>query len=349
MEKNEQRAVIKYLQMKKMTPQEIHADMVTTLEGSAPAYSTVAKWCAEFKRGRTSCDETPRPGRPKSAATDEIISKIHDLVMDDRRLTINFISQTLGVSHGTIQSILTETLGLHKVSARWVPRMLTMDQKRTRVVTSEALLARFRHNPENFLARFVTMDETWVHHFDPETKRQSMEWKHKGSPPPRKFRVCASAGKVMASIFWDAEGILLVDYLDHGATINGQYYAGLIQKLRVAIKDKRRGKLSRGVLFHQDNAPVHKSHVAMVAIRDAGFELMDHPAYSPDLAPSDFFLFPKLKEHLRGKKFSCDNDVMRVTNEWLMGQEKEFFENGIRALEHRWSKCIDVQGDYVEK
>jgi [histone H3]-lysine36 N-dimethyltransferase SETMAR len=73
------------------------------------------------------------------------------------------------------------------------------------------------------------------------------------------------------------------------------------------------------------------------------------PPYSPDLAPSDFHLFPNLKEHLRGTVFSSDDDVMNAVNQWLEDQEEEFFQTGIKALEHRWTKCISVGGDYVEK
>ena len=82
----------------------------------------------------------------------------------------------------------------------------------------------------------------------------------------------------------------MIDYLEREKTVTGDYYAELIWKLRSAIKEKRRGKLSNGV-HHQDNAPAHSSAVAMAAIRECGFELLSPPAYSPDLAPSDYHVF----------------------------------------------------------
>nr|XP_032528131.1 uncharacterized protein LOC116778294 [Danaus plexippus plexippus] len=169
---------------------------------------------------------------------------------------------------------------MKKVSARWVPRMLTDEQKKKRVDISRVNLQKFQADKENFLSRFVTMDETWIHHFDPETKQQSMTWKRASSPTPKKFKVSSSAGKVMASVFWDAEGIIMVEYLEKGATITGSYYADQIRRLREAIKSKRRGKLRARVLFHQDNAPAHKAAVAMAAIEEMGFELLEHPPYS---------------------------------------------------------------------
>jgi len=168
------------------------------------------------------------------------------------------------------------------------------------------------------------------------------------SPLPRKFRVGVSARKVMVTVFWDAEEIVLVDYLEHGSTITGPYYADLIGKVLAALKENRRGKLRRGVLFHQDNAPAHTSSVALAAIRNAGFEL-HHPPYSPHLAPSDFYVFPKLKEFMKGRKFANDEDAICTANGWLEDQEPQFFYNGLRALEKRWTKCIAIAGDYDEK
>ena len=90
---------------------------------------------------------------------------------------------------------------------------------------SEQCLARLQKKTF-FLRLFVTTDETWVHYYTPETKQQSKQWKHVDSPPPKKAKAIQSAGKVMASVFWDEKGILLIDYLPTGQTITGQYYCG---------------------------------------------------------------------------------------------------------------------------
>ena len=92
----------------------------------------------------------------------------------------------------------------------------------------------------------------------------------------------------------------MLDFLPKRSTITGVYYANLLDQLRTAISEKRRGKLSKGALLQQDNARVHTCKVAMDALERNGYELIPHPAYSPDLAPSDFFLFPNLKKDIRG-------------------------------------------------
>ena len=86
----------------------------------------------------------------------------------------------------------------------------------------------------------------------------------------------------------------------------------------------------------------------MAVIHHCGFKLVEHPRYSPDLAPSNFHLFPKLKTAISGTHFQSDDDVIHAVDDFLNGQEKDFFKSGIEAGKS-WQKCIDTEGDYVEK
>ena len=207
------------------------------------------------------------------------------------------------------------------------------------------LLQRYRQDPQDFLARIVTQDETWAHHFDPETKQSSKEWRRPDESRPQMPLTSASAGKVMVSVFWDAQGVLLLDYLKKGSTVTGQYYASLIQKPRVAIKEKRRGKLSKGIMLLHDNAP---PHTIKDTIHACGCELLSHPPYSPDLTPSDFHLFSHLKKHLRGQRFQDDGDVIAAVTTRLTDHDSDFLANGLKRFESRWQRCIDLDGAYVE-
>jgi hypothetical protein len=94
-----------------------------------------------------------------------------------------------------------------------VPRLLTADQENTRMKISEQYLERFNKTKTDFVLRFIIMDETWIHHYTPESKQQSKHWTEAGRLAPKKTRSVPSAGKVMASVIWDAEGILFIDYL----------------------------------------------------------------------------------------------------------------------------------------
>ena len=91
---------------------------------------------------------------------------------------------------------------MSKVLTRWVPRMLTDDQNRTPLDISRYLLSRYEEDPGDFIVQVINQDETRVYHFDTESKMQSKQWKHLGSPHPKKFKRVHSAKKVMASIFF---------------------------------------------------------------------------------------------------------------------------------------------------
>ena len=128
----------------------------------------------------------------------------------------------------------------------------------------------------------VTMDETWLIHYDPETKQQSMEWRHSSSPRPEKFGVQKSAGKFLASTFWDQDGILLIAYLPKGQTINAEYYSFLLLQFKDILREKRRGKVTKEVLYLHDNAPAHRTLATQKKLAYLGFQCLDHPPYSPD-------------------------------------------------------------------
>jgi len=157
-----------------------------------------------------------------------------------------------------------------------------------------------------------------------------------------------SAGKVLASIFWDQEGILLIHYLPKDQTINAEYYSSLLVQLKEILKEKRRGKVTKGVLFLHDNASAHRALATQKKLAYLGFQCLDHPPYSPDLAPPDYHLFPGLKKQLKGRHFSSDAEVTAAAETWKDGQPSEFFLSGLQKLQQRAKKCIELRGEYVE-
>lgn len=349
MDKVEYRAVIRYLFLKGNSPTQIKTEMDIVYGDSSPSFTTVKFWAAEFKRGRTSLGDEERSGRPRTATTDENIAQVHQMVLDDRRIKVRELAEVMKMSKERICNILTEELGMRKLSARWVPRLLTVDQKRTRMNISKAMLAMLRRCKSEFWRRLVTVDETWIHHYTPETKIQSKQWTGKGESAPKKAKVVPSAGKVMATVFWDSHGIIFIDYLEKGKTITGVYYASLLDQLKVEIAQKRPHLQKKKILFHQDNAPAHTSIVAMAKIHELRFQLLDHPPYSPDLAPSDFFLFTNLKTALGGQRFLTNEEAITFVNSYFSDKDGRYYFEGLKRWEHRWKKCVDLQGDYVEK
>ena len=197
--------------MKGKTGQEIHYELTNVYGSSAPSYAQVKFWIGEFRRGRTSLEDETRSGRPSDATDEEMYNKVRDLVYSDRRVKVEEIANALHISHGSVSTILHDRLGMRKLTARWVPKSLSDEQMATRASVCSALLKSFR-SKDDFLLRLVTADETWIHYFEPENKAQSRQWVGPGSLRPKKFKTQQSAGKVMATVFWDAKGGIMLEF-----------------------------------------------------------------------------------------------------------------------------------------
>jgi len=216
---------------------------------------------------------------------------------------------------------------LRKLSARWVPSLFTPDNKRNRETTSEQCLTLFKRNPKEFPRLFVTVDETWYHWYTPETKEQSKQWTLPDEPGPKNAKSVPSAGKVMATVVWDSQGVIYIDYLEKGKTVTGLYYAELLGRFAAELQKIRPHLAKKKVLFHHDNAPAHTSALPKAKLVELGYELLPLPPYSPDLAPCDFFLFPNLKKSLAGQKFASKEEVVAATEAYFADLEKTYFSD----------------------
>ncbi|GBP10736.1 Mariner Mos1 transposase [Eumeta japonica] len=166
----------------------------------------------------------------------------------------------------------------------------------------------------------------WLHHCDPEIKLQPVIWKRPSSLTIKKFKASHSAGKIMGSLFWGSKGVIMLEYLDRGATISDSLYAEQIKKMRNEIRKKQRDNQVKTVLVHQDNASAHRSAVASV-----GFEILEHPPYSPDYTPSDYYLFSSSKEYLKEQGFKDDDDaVVAAIHEYLGAPDEVFYERNFK-------------------
>ena len=158
--KVEYRAVIRYLYLKGKTGQEIHCELTNVYGSSVPSYAQVKFWVGEFKLSRTSLEDETRSGRPSDATDEEMCNKVRDLVYSDRRIKVEEIANALHISHGSVSTTLHDRLGMHKLTASWVPKSLSDEQMATRASVYSALLKRFRSKEDDFRSRLVTVDES---------------------------------------------------------------------------------------------------------------------------------------------------------------------------------------------
>jgi transposase len=136
-----------------------------------------------------------------------------------------------------------------------------------------------------------------------------------------------------------------------GSTINAAAYQETLKRLEEAIRCKRAGLLIKGlgVLLLHDNARPHSAAAPVNLLNSWGWEILPHPPYSPDLASSDFYLFPKMKKHLRAQRCHSNEAVQNEVKKWLRVQDVFFFCEGLNKFIYRYGKCLNRLCDYVEK
>jgi histone-lysine N-methyltransferase SETMAR len=188
-------------------------------------------------------------------------------------------------------------------------------------------------------------DKSWVHHYDPENKRQSMECCHSGSPSVKKFKTLPSAKKVMLTIFWDASGVLYTEFLTKGSMVNSDRYCATLLSLKKRI---RRIRPERNTFIsHHDTTAPHCCAQTQDAMTSLKLTVVPHPPYSPDLALSEFWLFPKKKEMLKGQHFSFK--LRQLDAKESAANQKLSSWTDMNKRTERLKKCAAVNGECVEK
>jgi len=236
---------------------------------------------------------------------------------------------------------------MRHVSAKFRPRLLTDDQKENRVEISQELLANANGN-ENFLKNIITGDETWVYGYNVETKIQSSHWMGKGSPRPKKAGMSWSKIKVVMVVFFDWKGIVHHEFVPRGQMVNQQLYQVVLVHLRDAVCRKRPEIWENQIwMLHHDNAPAHASLIRSYLAKHQA-SIVPHPPYSLDLAPADFFLFPKLKTTLKGHCFQTIEEIQENVIRELRAITESAFQEAFLQWKKRWERCIASRGDYFE-
>ena len=173
-------------------------------------------------------------------------------------------------------------LDFRKSCSCWVPKMLSEERKKKRAASALTFVTRYSEQGDGFLSQIVTGDQTWVSHLTPESKQQSMEWRHTSSPKKRKFKQTVSTSKIMCTVFWDRQAVLLVEFLPQGATLNSATSCETMKKLRLpAIQSKR---LTRRLVLLRDNAWPHTAARTQALITSFGWEQFGHPFLQPRLS-----------------------------------------------------------------
>ncbi|UYV71475.1 hypothetical protein LAZ67_8003425, partial [Cordylochernes scorpioides] len=257
---------------------------------AALSRSRTFEWFSCFLKGWEKVNDDQHTGRPRSLQT--------------------------GLFVGLCHQIVTKDLDMIRTSSKFVPRILTEEQKKVR----------------------MDVCKNMVYQYDPETKRQCNQWIERGEPKPKKARFKKSKVKTLLVTFIDINGLVHHEFIPFGRTINQEVFFGIMRRLREAVRLKRPERWQNNDwIFHVDNARPHTAHVVLQFLAKHSTIQIPHPPYSPDLAPNDFFLYPKLKMKLKGRKFDNVDMIQAESKATLRNLSKSEFISCFDNWKKRWN------------
>ena len=341
------RAIIHFFFLRNESNTNIHRFINETYGENSIGLSTVKRWTKFFKEGKMDLEDRIRSGRPRNK---ELIKKVAALVEKNSSLSFKKIAVRLGCSQTTVKKILTMDLGLNKVSFKWIPFKLNPNQKNRRVQISKELITILENSKRK--CNILTGDETWLYY---ENSMPSV-WQRSEVKRPSQPKKTIASKKVMACVIWSISGIHCFKDLPNDKKFNSSFFSGFFfffvnfpEVLDELDEDlaKRRPKLrSKGIKLHIDNA---RPHSVQDKLDKLGISRLPHPPYSPDLAPSDFFLFGYLKNKLIGCNFDTREDLLFKSEKILKKITRDTLEKVFEEWIKRLKLCIELEGDYLPK
>lgn len=331
--------LLHYFNMKKSAA-ESHRILVEVYGEHALAEQTCRKWFARFKSGDFELEDKERPGQPKKFEDEELKS----LLDEDPCQTLQDLAELLRVDFSTVSKRL-KAMGMIQKQGNWVPYELKPRDVERRFFTCEQLLERQKR--KGFLHQIVTGDEKWIHYDNPKRRKS---WVKPGQPSTSTAKSNIHGSKLMLCIWWDQRGVIYYELLKPNETITGERYRTQLMRLTRALKEKRPeyGDRHDKIIFLHDNARPHVAKPVKTYIETTKWEVLPHPPYSPDIAPSDYHLFRSMSHGLSEEHFTSYEDCKKWVDSWIASKDDSFFRRGIRMLPERWGKVVANDGQYFE-
>ncbi len=266
-------------------------------------------------------------------------------------LTIKEMAERSTMSTHAMSQLVCKDLKLKRKCPKFIPQELSEPQKWTRMTVSQDNidLVCSQQDPEAFLRTIITGDETWVSTHEMVRKSKSLAWVGPEDGRPKKPMKSLFAKKTMMTLFFYCAGVVHIEFLEKGEKVTSARYCRTLANLKESIRKKRPLLWpDRSFLLHHDNASPHTALPTVQKMDKWGLKTLPHPPYSPDLAPCDFSIFPKFKEHLRGRTFQNLAQLQQESRKILLSMPTEVFSNAIHDMVLRWQKCVSVNGEYFE-
>lgn len=300
-------------------------------------YRTCLKWFQRFEAGEFDLEDKERSGRP----LEPIDEKLNALLEENPCQSTRELANQLNISHTSVSNHLHRMGKIIKLG-KWIPHQLTETNIINRFNTCLFLLAKYQK--KDFLWKLITGDEKWIFFENPHNNKAYLD---PGQTPPQVSKRDIHGKKVMLCVWWDTKGIIYYELLEPNQTVNADRYSSQLRRLSGALDIQRpyNGHGRRKVILQHDNARPHVAKLTKDTILELGWEVLPHPAYSPDLAPSDYYLFRSLQHSLAGQSFKNREEVKKHLDDFFAGHDPRWYREGIRKLPEKWSKVIANDGN----
>lgn len=301
----------------------------------APPESTCRSWYQRFKDGDYELVDKNRSGRPKSVEDQELKA----LLDEDPTQLLKQLAKALGVSRsGACQRL--QKMGMHLKNGLWMPQELKPRDIESRLMICKMLLQRQKQQP--FLHQIVTGDRKWIYFNDAKRKRMHDQ------PSTPEHNPELHVSRAMLCIWWDQHGVIDYELLQPDQPVNAQIYQLQIMRLNSALHEKRSDYFmtNNKVVFQHNNVRLHADLFVQQILERLEWDVLAHPALSPDITPSHYHLFPSMTYDLCDEHLESYEDTMTWLDRWIKSKEQSFFHHGIHTLEEKWQKVITNHGNY---
>ena len=231
-----------------------------------------------------------------------------------------------------------------------MPHLLTDEQKQSRVRLASQVIEKYDKCDPRHLEEIVTVDEIWIFHFQPDSKAKSKVLVSPEGDRPVIARHCKTSNRMLYAIFSDLKGPVLQIPVPKGSSVTGKFYRESVLTQLFDFYQKRRPCTGvRGIKLLHDNAPAHKSATVQEYLKESWLDVLDHPPYSPNLSPCDFWLFPRLKEMLAGHhRFESRCGIGSAVYQCLQHIPKEDYWAAFQKWVDWCKMCVEADGAYFE-
>ena len=335
-----QRYVIAFFHRQQMSAQDIQTKLAEVYGSQAYQIGSVTYWIRQIILGRENLHDEPKREKP---IDESITIAVQAQIEQNPLMSARQIAKVLNISPTTVVYRLSNILHYKCLHTMWVPHHLSAIQKKNRTDIAKSMLPLLVNEKRTHFANIYTGDESWFL-FE---YTQNTQWVISKENLIEKVRKTNFEKKIMLTVFFNGLGPTVINFLPINMKFNGSYFIDIIEEIKNKVYPNGRPFRTARKILYIDNSPCHRSQKVKTYIENCEFRTMKHPAFSPDVAPSDFGLFGTFKDKLAGVSHETIEDLQEHIIQILTDFDQEFWESLFNQWITRLEKLIEVKGDYV--